>query len=208
MDEFSEMAGPDACRSPRLFESPLLDRLSRVNHLVPLLLYLPVVVLLVYFGLYRSGWPATAAGLVAGYIVWTLLEYFGHRFVFHADFPGKLGARIHYLIHGVHHDHPGDPLRLVMPPLLSIPIMGIGFVVLRLACGPDMVLPVWAGFIAGYVGYDMVHYHVHHTLPRTRIGQTMKRRHMLHHFRDDAVSFGVSAPWWDLVFGTSGRRES
>ena len=26
------------------------------------------------------------------------------------------------MIHGVHHDHPNDPLRLVMPPAASIPL--------------------------------------------------------------------------------------
>ena len=25
---------------------------------------------------------------------------------------------------------------------------------------------------------------------------------MRHHFQDDESGFGVSAPWWDMVFGT------
>jgi sterol desaturase/sphingolipid hydroxylase (fatty acid hydroxylase superfamily) len=29
---------------------------------------------------------------------------------------------------------------------------------------------------------------------------------MRHHFQDDARGFGVSAPWWDLVFGTAARN--
>ncbi len=205
MDEFAEMAAPGANASPRLFENAILDRLSRVHHLVPVILYAPPVMLLMYFSCVRIAASTTVVGFAAGYITWTLTEYFGHRFLFHAEFPGKLGARIHYLIHGVHHDHPSDPLRLVMPPLLSAPIMAASFVILRPICGPMLILPVWAGFIAGYIAYDMVHYHVHHAQPRTWAGRMLRRRHMLHHFRDSSLWFGVSAPWWDDLFGTRPR---
>jgi sterol desaturase/sphingolipid hydroxylase (fatty acid hydroxylase superfamily) len=30
---------------------------------------------------------------------------------------------------------------------------------------------------------------------------------MRHHFQDDTRGFGVSAPWWDLVFGTAPRSK-
>src|SRR5262245_11467578 len=109
------MTGPEQCpgyevlqdmtklrASPRLFENPLLDKLSRVHWSVPLLLYVPVLVLLagLSFSQYSSGGVLLAALL--GYFIWTLTEYFGHRFLFHCDFPGRFGPRIHFLIHGVH----------------------------------------------------------------------------------------------------------
>jgi sterol desaturase/sphingolipid hydroxylase (fatty acid hydroxylase superfamily) len=31
---------------------------------------------------------------------------------------------------------------------------------------------------------------------------------MRHHFQDDERCFGVSAPWWDTVFGTAASRRS
>jgi sterol desaturase/sphingolipid hydroxylase (fatty acid hydroxylase superfamily) len=31
---------------------------------------------------------------------------------------------------------------------------------------------------------------------------------MRHHFQDDTRGFGVSAPFWDYVFGTPQRRAS
>ncbi len=31
---------------------------------------------------------------------------------------------MHWIIHGVHHDHPNDPMRLVMPPAVSVPAGG------------------------------------------------------------------------------------
>jgi dihydroceramide fatty acyl 2-hydroxylase len=205
MDEFAEIVGPGASDSPRLFENAVLDKLSRVHHLVPVILYLPLVLVLSYLSFVRLGAAATVPAVAAGYVIWTLTEYFGHRFLFHTEFPGETGARIHFLIHGVHHDYPSDPLRLVMPPLLSAPIMAASFVCLWLICGATFVLAVWAGFIAGYVAYDMVHYHVHHARPRTWVGRVLRRRHMLHHFRDSSQWFGVSAPWWDEMFRTSPR---
>lgn len=191
--------------SPRLFRNPLLDRLSRVHHLLPAVLYVPVVILLLYFAGRTLSAGMTAAGFVGGYILWTLVEYFGHRFLFHHRFASVAGRRAQFLMHGVHHDHPSDPLRLVMPPLMSIPIMTAAWVVLRAALGPALCLPALAGFIAGYLAYDMLHFHLHHRQPKTSIGRYLRFRHMHHHFRDDTSSFGVSAPWWDYVFGTQSR---
>jgi dihydroceramide fatty acyl 2-hydroxylase len=194
------------CASPRLFENPILDKLSRVHWTVPLVVYLPVVAILAGVSLNAFAPPPVLALAALGYLLWTLTEYLGHRFLFHYEFPGAIGARIHYLIHGVHHVHPNDPLRLVMPVLLSAPIMLIAHGVARLLFGMPLGYPVLMGFVLGYLGYDMVHYHVHHRTPRTRLGIALRRAHMLHHFRDPARGFGVSAPYWDDVFGTAHAR--
>jgi dihydroceramide fatty acyl 2-hydroxylase len=192
--------------SPRLFENPLLDKLSRVHWSAPLFVYTPVVFMLGVFSFENFGLAAVLASALLGYFIWTLTEYLGHRFLFHYEFPGRFGARIHFLIHGVHHVHPNDPLRLVMPVLLSGPIMLIAYAVTRLLFGLPFGYPVLMGFILGYVSYDMVHYYVHHGEPGTRLGLTLRRLHMLHHFRDPSRGFGVSAPWWDYVFKTAFLR--
>jgi sterol desaturase/sphingolipid hydroxylase (fatty acid hydroxylase superfamily) len=189
--------------SPQLFENRVLDKLSRVYWPTPLFVYVPVIagLLASCCGSYDPWSTFWLAAL--GYFIWTLIEYFGHRYLFHTLFPGRFGARIHFLIHGVHHEHPNDPLRLVMPVLLSGPIMLVAFGVTRLIFGFPLGYPVLAGFIAGYVAYDMVHYYVHHGSPKGWAGRTLRRLHMLHHFRDPGLGFGVSAPWWDYVFGTA-----
>lgn len=199
----SQAPSPELLRaSPRLFENPLLDKLSRVHWSMPLVFYTPFVALLVWLS-FNALRPATVVGMaLLGYVIWTLIEYFGHRYLFHAEFPGTWGARIHLLIHGVHHDHPNDPLRLVMPPLLSAPIMLAAVLVGRALFGFPLAYPGLMGFMLGYLVYDMVHYYVHHAEPKTRLGRSLRRLHMLHHFRDSERGFGVSAPWWDKVFGT------
>jgi sterol desaturase/sphingolipid hydroxylase (fatty acid hydroxylase superfamily) len=191
--------------SPRLFENDLLDKLSRVHHLTPVIVYAPVILGLVFYSLTLNGATLVALGLVIGYLGWTLTEYFGHRYLFHTVFPLPfgLGPRFQFLIHGVHHIYPNDPLRLVMPPLLSGPIMLIALSIIHLIFGGAFAWPVLAGFIAGYVIYDCVHYWTHHGQPKSEFGKYVKRLHMLHHFRDAGKGFGVHAIWWDHVFGTA-----
>ncbi len=192
--------------SPRIFENPLLDKLSRVPWWVPLF-YLPIAAWLVWRG--ASALPAlTTLGLfVAGYAFWTLCEYVFHRWVFHTEFPGAFGERIHFLLHGVHHVHPSDPLRLVMPLLMSVPLMTLGYVLISAVVPAPYSFVVIGGFLFGYVLYDEIHFHLHHRKPRTKVEQTLRRLHLLHHFRDPLRGYGVSAPYWDYVFGTGYARD-
>ena len=192
--------------SPRLFDNALLDKLSRVHWTVPLFVYMPIIVGLAILS-FQTIAPLTALAMIAvGYLIWTLIEYFGHRYLFHWEFPGAFGRRIHFLIHGVHHDHPNDPLRLVMPILLSGPIVIIAFVVATLLFGASLRWPALVGFISGYLAYDMVHYYTHHAVPTSKLGMTLRRLHLMHHFRDHDKGFGVSAPYWDYVFGTIEKK--
>lgn len=192
--------------SPRLFDNPLLDKLSRVHWTVPLFVYLPIILALGVVS-FRQSPPLTVIALMAvGYLLWTLIEYFGHRYLFHWEFPGAFGRRLHFLIHGVHHDHPNDPLRLVMPILLSGPIMIIALLVATPLFGDVLRWPALAGFVAGYLAYDMVHFYTHHAVPTTWLGTTLRRLHLMHHFRDHDKGFGVSAPYWDYLFGTIEKK--
>ena len=194
--------------SPPMFQSPWLDRFTRVHPVVPVVIYLPAIVVLFLVGAGRSG-VLNALGLaLGGYAVWTLTEYWLHRVVFHFEPEEGIGARLHWMIHGVHHDHPNDPLRLVMPPSVSIPLALALWGVFVLVLGTPWAHVFTAGFLAGYLLYDMTHYHVHHHRPRTRVGKLVRELHMRHHFQDDTKGFGVSAPFWDYVFGTPQRRPS
>jgi sterol desaturase/sphingolipid hydroxylase (fatty acid hydroxylase superfamily) len=47
---------------------------------------------------------------------------------------------------------------------------------------------------------------VHHHAPRSALGRRLRELHMRHHFQDDERGFGISAPYWDTIFGTSPRR--
>ncbi len=192
--------------SPPMFKSRTLDFFTRVHPGVPVAIYVPVIAILAVLALERVG-PLPAAGLAfGGYLFWTLTEYWLHRVVFHYEPSHPVAQRLHWMMHGVHHDHPNDPLRLVMPPSVSVPLAlvfgGLFWLVLGSASAPAFM----AGFTAGYLAYDMLHYHVHHHHPRTRLGRLMRELHMRHHFQDHERGFGVSAPYWDHVFGTAPQR--
>src|SRR5919109_2070700 len=166
--------------SPRMFESDLLDRLSRVHPVVPVVIFGPAIVVLFVLGARELGTLAVLGLVLGGYLFWTLTEYWIHRLIFHFEPEQGWGARFHWIIHGVHHDHPNDPLRLVMPPSVSVPL-ATGFVVLFIwVLGTAAGTVFAAGFLLGYLVYDMTHYYLHHFRPRSRFGRVMRELHMRH----------------------------
>jgi len=194
--------------SPPMFSSPLLDRFTRVHWAVVPAIFVPMIAVFLYVAFAGTRTASVFGYVLVGYIVWTLTEYWLHRVVFHFEPEKGIGAKLHWMIHGVHHDHPNDPLRLVMPPSASLPLAALfallfqGLFPFAAACG------ISAGFFAGYLFYDMTHYYVHHAKPRGPLGSKLRELHMRHHFQDDTTGYGVSAPWWDHVFGTAPKSRS
>ncbi len=195
--------------SPPLFDNAFLDFFSRVHPVVPAVIFVPVIAGSFFLGA-ESGYsyPGLMTLTLAGVGVWTLTEYWLHRLVFHWEpsFPG--GDRLHFIIHGIHHDHPNDAMRLVMPPATSIPLAGIFAGLYALVFGTPLAYPLFAGLIVGYLGYDYTHYFLHHGTPKSQFGKKLREQHMRHHFQDHRYGFGVSSPLWDAVFQTMPRRRS
>ena len=80
--------------------------------------------------------------------------------------------------------------------------MALALLVALVLFGRPLAYPILMGFMLGYLLYDMLHYGVHHIQFKTPLGRYLKRLHMLHHFHDPEHGFGISAPWWDMVFKT------
>jgi sterol desaturase/sphingolipid hydroxylase (fatty acid hydroxylase superfamily) len=187
-----------------MFEnSHILERLSRIRPATVLLVYLPVVAVAFYLSLAAGQNILTSAGLfLAGAAVWTLFEYFFHRFVFHFDPKTAFQNRLQFVMHGVHHQYPHDKDRLVMPITVSVPLALLLFALFRLLLG-ESVWGFFSGFVAGYVGYDMMHYAIHHAKGfKTPLLSKIRNHHLAHHFRDTRRGYGVSSPFWDAVFRT------
>ena len=190
--------------SARLFKSDLMEFFSHVHPATPLVIYLPVVAYMLYLALgpNRLSILAVVALFLLGMLIWTLLEYVIHRWVFHYEPTTRVGKKLHFIVHGVHHDYPSDARRLVMPPSVSIPLafLFLGFFLETLGrSGPA----VSAGFAFGYVCYDGIHFAIHHFPMKQGIGLWLKQYHLRHHFHDDHAGYGVSSPLWDYVFGTN-----
>jgi sterol desaturase/sphingolipid hydroxylase (fatty acid hydroxylase superfamily) len=188
-----------------MFDNPILEWGSRVHPVVPPLIYLPVIgYLLVRAVGHENLSVAAVAGVFAlGILAWSLSEYLLHRFLFHLEPDSHWGRRIHFIIHGVHHDFPHDPMRLVMPPSVSIPLAIAFWFLFRAVLGSAWALPAFAGFLLGYLAYDMAHYHMHHHRSKNRLSLALRRYHYRHHFQQSDRGFGVTTPLWDRVFKTS-----
>ncbi|XP_074331149.1 dihydroceramide fatty acyl 2-hydroxylase FAH1-like isoform X1 [Apium graveolens] len=102
---------------PRFFANPFLEFLTRTAWWVVPLVWLPVATWFVLESVNTGLAPTElTATFLTGFFGWTLMEYTLHRFFFHRKLKGYWGNTFHYLLHGCHHKHPMDSLRLVFPP--------------------------------------------------------------------------------------------
>lgn len=188
-----------------LFTSPWLERLSHIHPATPAVVFLPVAGWFLWQGLQGNSWLTVAGLIIAGLFIWTLTEYSLHRWVFHYHPTTDLGKKLHFLMHGVHHDYPQDHTRLVMPPPVSIPLAAAFGLAFSWIFGAQYEA-IFAGFLVGYVIYDTTHYATHHWKMQGRVGRFLREYHLRHHFRDDDLGYGVSSPLWDYIFGTVATR--
>jgi sterol desaturase/sphingolipid hydroxylase (fatty acid hydroxylase superfamily) len=191
----------------RLFKSDYLEFFTHIHPAVVLLLFVPVVIFFLARALIQAPVAAVFMVYAAGIFIWSLSEYLLHRFVFHFEPTQPWLKRVWYLIHGVHHEQPQCKTRLVMPPILSIPLALFFYALFHVVVGtlmgaPRMSGPAFAGFLTGYLCYDMVHYAEHHLSMRWGFLKYLKIYHLKHHYKNPNHGFGVSSPIWDLVFRT------
>ncbi|NOX66618.1 MAG: fatty acid hydroxylase [Chlorobi bacterium] len=192
--------------SVRIFDSSFLEAFSKVHWTVPLYIFIPVIL----YSLYNAIVIGFSAGYIislvlAGVFIWTFTEYSLHRWLFHFHPKNEKLQKIFWTFHGVHHDYPQDSKRLVMPPSVSIPISTLFFFIFRAIVGPESVYPFFAGFMVGYLFYDITHYAIHHFNFKgdSNVWKGLKDWHALHHYKYDELGFGVSSPMWDYVFRTT-----
>jgi 4-hydroxysphinganine ceramide fatty acyl 2-hydroxylase len=201
-------AGPYHKGTARMFESNLLEKLSHVHPATPAVLFLPVVGVALWAAIAIEGaGAATIAWQIgAGYLAWTLLEYWLHRLFFHLPVRGPISRNVYFFVHGVHHDWPWDRSRLVLPPSVSVLLAVLFYFLFRAAFATFHAL--FAGFVLGYVIYDTVHWYTHAGAPKkNRVLKFLRKQHLVHHFKEPDTRFGVSCPWWDVVFRTTGRAD-
>ena len=188
--------------SVRMFRNPVLEGLSKVPYFVPLVVYVPIICYFCWNSVQINGVPLFLAHLALGLFIWTLTEYILHRFIFHFYPASEWGKRIHFIFHGVHHDYPNDAKRLVMPPSASIPLAFAFYLLFKWMMSPYLLDGFFAGFIAGYLFYDMTHYMLHHAQFKNGMWKKLKQQHMLHHYNDATKKYGVTSDIWDRIFGT------
>ena len=198
-------------QSPRLFDNDFMEILSRTHPALVVIIYLPLSLALLWHSVARvgiDGYTSLWLALV-GMVAWTLTEYWLHRIIMHWVPEFSWGPRMHFWMHGVHHDWPDDPYRLVMPPSVSIVLFFIFLGLFWMTLGPYC----WAfqgGFTLGYIMYDVSHYLFHHSNPQSGWVKALQRHHLLHHFNPkyEELHFSITVPMWDKLFGTTRPAKS
>lgn len=195
----------------RLFKSDFLEFFTHISPVAVIIIWLPFALYLLISEIMtsagqRSLWFVPAA-FILGLFIWTPTEYLMHRFVFHFRPRSPRQEKIVYLFHGIHHHQPQCKTRLVMPPVVSIPLAAVFYGLFTLVLGtllhhPEWARPMVSGFTIGYLTYDLTHYATHHFPMRSGVAKYLKRYHMMHHYKTPDQRFGVSSPLWDIVFGT------
>ena len=194
----------------KLFENRWLEKLTVISA--------PGFIALWAVGLPLITWRAWSVtgstfGLAAllslaavGLLLWTLTEYALHRFVFHWEPASALLEQFVFVMHGNHHDVPNDPLRNLMPPIVSLPVGGLvwaGLVALAGPAGNGLFL----GWMGGYVAYDLVHYACHQWPMKGRLARMLKTHHMRHHHLHEEGNYAITGMMWDRLFQTRIVRE-
>jgi sterol desaturase/sphingolipid hydroxylase (fatty acid hydroxylase superfamily) len=88
-----------------------------------------------------------------------------------------------------------------MPPVISIFLSAFFYELFFLTMGK----PGWiffAGFVAGYSTYLIIHYAVHSLRPPDNFLKYLWKHHSLHHYSSVNTAYSVSFPLWDILFGT------
>ncbi len=198
---------PSNTGSGKVFENPLLERLTKTHISLPLTVFSVLSIGLMYYG-FREGYLTilSAIGMfVGGLLTFTLIEYIMHRFVFHLVPKTPKQEKFAYKVHGVHHDFPKDKDRLAMPVPLSL-LLSTGFYFLFKFMMGTLVYAFLPGFLIGYASYLGVHYMVHAFQPPKNMFKILWVHHAKHHYKEPERAFGVSSPFWDQIFRTMPRK--
>lgn len=191
----------------KMFDNPLLERMSRTHIAVPITIFITISLGLLYYAfIYTTLSPLLIPFLfLSGFLFFSLLEYMAHRFLFHMETNTSIKKKIQYSLHGVHHEFPKDKDRLAMPPPVSL-VLAFSFFCLFYALMNTNVFGFLPGMLTGYASYLFVHYIVHAYQPPKNFFKSLWVNHAIHHYKDNSVVFGVSSPLWDYIFGTMPKK--
>src|SRR6185503_3222703 len=94
----------------RLFKNQYLEMLTKTHPLVIWGIYLPVMVLMLYYSASRFEFTTSRIVLtfIGGMFFWTFFEYIAHRFLFHWVSENPRIQKFSYVLHGNHHHYPRD----------------------------------------------------------------------------------------------------
>ena len=185
----------------RLFRNPWLERQTMISLRTFITAWSLLIPMIVWTALGTAG-PAESLGLLmVGLLVWSLTEYALHRFLFHWQPRWAPLAQLIFMVHGNHHVVPNDPMRNLMPLIVSIPVCALVWAGCLAIVGPAGTW-VFVGFAIAYVGYDLTHYGCHQWPLTHSLSGRFKAHHMRHHHAKVDGNYATTGVIWDRLFGT------
>jgi len=198
--------------SPKIFDNKVMEVLTSTNHIVPFIFFIPVILYFLSETIYfivcgQINQPLWLIPIcISAVILWSIIEYAGHRFVFHYNAKSNFGKKILYIIHWAHHDYPNDTKRVVVPPVMSI-IGGIFLYLMSYGLfGKYYASPFFCILVICYMTYDWFHYASHHLDFKNKYFQMIKKHHLLHHYKDPDNGFGFITTLWDHILKTTFKK--
>ncbi len=136
--------------------------------------------------------------LLAGFALWTLLEYLIHRFLGHSP-RGRNPFRTEHVRHHATTHYFAPTLKKA---LVAAPVIGGLWLLLAFALGTAAGSSFAFGLTVMYVAYEVAHRRAHTHPPTGPYSRWLRLNHFHHHFRNPRANHGVTSPIWDVVFGT------
>ena len=140
-----------------------------------------------------GGLLSAVLAVALGLLVFSFLEYFFHRWMFHTHIP------LFEEGHRMHHEHPlgYDSLPFFLPAAVLLLLTALA--VAALPTGFALLLMSAVTF--GYLAYGLSHFAIHHVQFRQPWLRRWAGAHHIHHYHPD-TNFGVTTLLWDRLLRT------
>lgn len=201
MNNTVDTSKPTNSINTRYFKNRILENLAYTSALTLNTIFIPLILFFGYLSFEKHSIPTVTIGISVGLFLWSFIEYIMHRFAFHFKFKNEKLKWFHSIFHLSHHQHLHDKRKYQTLILLSLPSGFLYYFILKLIVG-NYIEPVFTGFIAGYVLYEFTHASTHKMKMESTFVKQLKQHHMHHHFLDQEKNFGVTSPFWDIIFKT------
>ncbi|WP_068070985.1 sterol desaturase family protein [Novosphingobium lentum] len=210
------MLSPDSADDARLpfwKRSHYLDRMDLKQLSVAYFQHYTIMAYLALTALCVAAWfaypaaaLATAGSVLAGVVIYPLVWHLLHQYVLHGRWMWRWKVlaptwkRIHY-------DHHQDPNHLEVLfgalhttlPTIALATLPVGWLI----GGAGGAAAAFATGLLTTCYYEYMHCIQHLAFkPKWKWVQTMKQRHVEHHYFDEDGNFGITNYFWDRVLGT------